>query len=81
MTAAEMFLQVAKDEAETLAQYQHMMDSLVDLTQETKAIMDEIMGDEINHCLVALLSAAKVLGIKISTDELSEDPNKIEVEE
>ena len=78
MNAGHMFLQVAKDEAETLAKYQGLLDN-IELSDEEKAIMDEIMGDEFNHCLVALLSAAKVLGIKISTDELSEDPNQIEV--
>lgn len=81
MKAGEMFLRVAKDEAETLAEYQSMLDSVEDITPEEKAIMDEVMGDEFNHCLVAILSAAKSLGIHISTDDISEDPNKIEVTE
>lgn len=81
MTAGNMFLRVAKDEAETLVQYQDMLDSIEDISEEEKAIMDEVMGDEFNHCLIALLSAAKLLGIKISTDELSENPNDIEVTE
>lgn len=79
MKAAEMFLRIAKDEAETLAEYQNMLDNVDDLRSETKDIMDEIMGDEFNHCIVALLSAAKLLNIKIATDDISENPNDIEV--
>lgn len=79
MKAAEMFLRIAKDEAETLAEYQNMLDNVDDLSSETKDIMDEIMGDEFNHCIVALLSAAKLLNIKIATDDISENPNDIEV--
>lgn len=79
MTAAEMFLRIAKDEAETLVEYQNMLDNVDDLSPATKDIMDEIMGDEFNHCMVALLSAAKLLKIKIATDDISEDPNDIEV--
>lgn len=80
MTTARMFLQVAKDEAQTLYDYQVMLDDIEDLEQGTKEIMDEIMGDEFNHCLIALLSAAKVMNVKIATDDISEDPNDIEVQ-
>lgn len=80
MKAAEMFLRIAKDEAETLAEYQDMLNNVDDLSSEANDIMDEIMGDEFNHCIVALLSAAKLLNIKIATDNISENPNDIEVE-
>lgn len=79
MSAGELFLRIAKDEAETLAIYQKMIDE-TELSDDEKAITDEIMSDEFNHCLVALLTASRVLGIKIATDDISEDPNKLEVE-
>lgn len=82
MKIANVFLSMAKDEAETLQNYQNLIDSLEgDITEEEKAIADEIMSDEFNHCLVCLLSAAKLLDIKIATDDLSEDPNNIEVKD
>lgn len=80
MTTATMFLEIAKDEAETLHKYQSMLDDIEDLEVDAKEVVDEIMSDEFNHCLIALLSAAKMLDIKIATDDLTEDPNKIEVE-
>lgn len=79
MKSGELFLKIAEDEAKTLADYQRMIDE-TELSEEEKGIVDEIMGDEFNHCLVALLSAAKILDIHIATDDISEDPNKIEVE-
>lgn len=79
MTSGELFLRIAKDEAETLANYQKMIDE-TELSEEEKAITDEIMSDEMNHCLIAILTASRVLGIKIATDDISEDPNKLEVE-
>lgn len=80
MTTAKMFLQIAKDEAETLYKYQDMLDDVEDMQDDAKAIVDEIMGDEFNHCLISLLSAAKILDIKIAPDEIQPDPNDIEVE-
>ena len=79
MSAGELFLRIAEDEAMTLANYQKMIDE-TELSDDEKAITDEIMSDEFNHCLVALLNASRVLGIKIATDDISEDPNKLEVE-
>lgn len=79
MKQAEMLLKIAKDEAQTLADYQNMLDSVEDLNNDVKAVVDEIMGDEFNHCLISLLSAAKILDIKIATDEIQPDPNSIEV--
>lgn len=78
MKPAEVFLKIAKDEAQTLYEYQGMLDES-GMSEEEKALVDEIMGDEFNHCLIALLSAAKLLDIKIATDDISEDPNDIEV--
>lgn len=79
MTAAQMFLRVAKDEAHTLYDYQLMLNDIEDFDEGAKAVMDEIMGDEFNHCLIALLSAKNALGIDIATDDISPDPNNIEV--
>lgn len=82
MTVAEMFLKIAQDEAQTLYEYQGMLNTLEDeLDDNAKSIVDEIMGDEFNHCLVALLSAKEILGIKIATDGIEPNPNDIEVEE
>ena len=79
MTSGELFLRIAKDEAETLANYQKMIDE-TSLSEQEKTVADEIMSDEFGHCLAALLFASKILGIEISKDEVSEDPNTIEVE-
>lgn len=80
MTVAQMLLQIAKDEAQTLYDYQTMLNDVEDMDDNAKAIVDEIMGDEFNHCLIALLSASKVLNVKIATDEIEPNPNNIEVE-
>ena len=79
MKSGELFLRIAEDEARTLGDYQKMIDE-TELTDEEKAIADEIMSDEFNHCLVALITASKVLGIKIAPDDISPDPAEIEVE-
>lgn len=79
MTSGELFLRVAKDEAETLGEYQKMMDE-TEMTDEERALLVEIMADEFNHALSALVTAAQSLGLPISTDNVSPDPNEIEVE-
>ncbi|MCM1043489.1 MAG: hypothetical protein NC350_04715 [Corallococcus sp.] len=67
------WLNVAKDEVETLITYLSMYKDLgVPEQDKVKAHLYEIMGDEFNHALIGLLSAAKELGIKIPTDELEE---------
>lgn len=81
MKMAQIFLQIAKDETETLVKYNDMLENAEDMTDSDNAIVEEIMSDEMNHALIALLSAANITGIKIATDDLSEDPNDIEVEE
>lgn len=80
MKPAEVFLKMAKDEAETLATYQRMIDES-EFSDEQKKIVDEIMSDEMNHCLITLLMASAELGIKIGEDHIKPDPNVLEVTE
>lgn len=80
MKPAEVFLKIAKDEAETLVTYQAMIDES-DFSADQKAVVDEIMGDEFNHCLIALLMASAELGIKIGDDHIKPNPNELEVTE
>lgn len=58
---------VAKDECETLRDYAAKLDNVDD-----KDKLREIMGDEVNHALVALTAACKALGLKVPTDELDD---------
>ena len=58
---------VAKDECETLRDYTAKLD-----TVEKKDKLREIMGDEVNHALIALVAACKALGLKVPTDELDD---------
>lgn len=78
MTTGIMFLKMARDEAETLIEYYQMLDDS-DATEEQKQVAMEIISDEFNHCLISLIAAAQVLGIHIATDDISPDPNDIEV--
>lgn len=80
MTKGELLLSIARDEAQTLADYTRRLNETEDLDEETRSTVDEIMGDEFNHCLIALISAASVLDIAIATDDISPDPNDIKVE-
>lgn len=67
------WLQVAKDEIETIITYTNMYGQLRAEDQaQIRPNIDEIIGDEYNHCLIGLLSSAKELGIKIPTDNLDE---------
>ena len=79
MKQAEMLLKIAADEAQTLYDYQKMVYECEDLDEGVKDAVDEIMGDEFNHCMIGLVYAAKLLNIKIAKDDISPDPNKIEV--
>lgn len=72
-----MLLKIAKDEIKTIIQYSEMLEQ--ESGQDVKPTVDEIMGDEFNHALISLLIAAKIMGITIATDEISPDPNNIEV--
>lgn len=58
---------VAKDECETLRDYAAKLDKVDD-----KDKLREIMGDEVNHALIALVTACKALGLKVPTDELED---------
>lgn len=58
---------VAKDERETLRDYTAKLDKVDD-----KDKLREIMGDEVNHALIALVAACKALGLKVPTDELDD---------
>lgn len=67
------WLQVSKDEIETIITYTNMYGELREEDQaQIRPHIDEIIGDEFNHALIGLLSAAKELGIKIPTDSLDE---------
>lgn len=56
---------VAKDECETLRDYAEKLDKV-----DEKDNLREIMGDEVNHALIAIVAACKVLGLKVPTDNL-----------
>lgn len=58
---------VAKDECETLREYAAKLDNV-----DEKDKVREIMGDEVNHALIALTAACKALGLKVPTDELDD---------
>ena len=58
---------VAKDECETLRDYTAKLD-----TVDEKDKLREIMGDEVNHALIALVAACKALRLKVPTDELDD---------
>lgn len=58
---------VAKDECETLRDYAAKLDKV-----DGKDKLREIMGDEVNHALIALVAACKALGLKVPTDELDD---------
>lgn len=56
---------IAKDECETLRDYAAKLDKVDD-----KDKLREIMGDEVNHALIAIVAACKALGLKVPTDNL-----------
>lgn len=56
---------VAKDECETLRDYAEKLDKV-----DEKDNLREIMGDEVNHALIAIVAACKKLGLKVPTDNL-----------
>ena len=58
---------VAKDECETLRDYAAKLDKVDD-----KDKLREIMGDEVNHALIALVTACRLLELKVPTDELDD---------
>lgn len=75
----QVLLQVARDEIQTLIDYTNLFEDS-EGKEDIKGALDEIRGDEFNHALIAMLMAAKLMGIDIATDDISINPNKIEVE-
>ena len=67
---------VAKDECETLRDYADKLDKVDD-----KDKLREIMGDEVNHALIALVTACRLLELKVPTDELDGIDGIFEVDE
>lgn len=67
---------VAKDECETLRDYAAKLDKVDD-----KDKLREIMGDEVNHALIALVTACRLLELKVPTDELDGIDGIFEVDE
>lgn len=67
MEEAKSWLTVATDECETLAKYSELLENV-----ENKDQLKEIMGDEFNHALIALFTAAKLLDITVPSDGLDE---------
>lgn len=66
-----LWLQVAKDEVETIITYTNMYGMLEPHNKTAvRDNLDEIIGDELNHTLIGLLSVAVELGIKIPQDNL-----------
>lgn len=65
MEQAIEWFDVAKDECETLRDYAAKLDKVDD-----KDKLREIMGDEVNHALIALVTACRLLELKVPTDNL-----------
>lgn len=79
-----IFLNIAKAELETLIQYDGYLESEStdgSVTRKDNEIVAEIMSDEFNHALLAMLTAAALMGIKIASDGLSDVPEVEEVKE
>lgn len=76
-----IFLNIAKDEIQTLINYDKMLESEEtdgSATRKDNELIAEIMSDEFNHALISLLTAASLMGIEIAPDGVSDIP---EVEE
>ena len=67
---------IAKDECETLRDYAAKLDKVDD-----KDKLREIMGDEVNHALIALVTACRLLELKVPTDNLEGIEEIFEVDE
>ena len=76
------FLIVAREEIETLIKYSDYFNEMPsDTSEDTLNILREVMSDELNHALIALLTASHYMDIPIATDDLEPNPNDIEVNE
>lgn len=70
------WLRVATDECDTLVKYAEFLNSA-----EDKDRLKEIMGDEFNHALIALFTAAQLLNITVPTDGIEEAMSSVKFEE
>lgn len=59
------WLAVCGDEVTTLSTYTQILENLDEPDK-----LKEIMGDEVNHALIALLTASTLLGLKVPEDGL-----------
>lgn len=78
-----IFLNIAKSEIETLIEYDKMLESEEtdgSVTRKDNELVAEIMSDEFNHALIALLTAASLMGIQIASDGVSTIPKVEEPE-
>lgn len=67
MEQAIEWLEVASDECDTLRYYTAKLDKV---NGEDKGKLREIIGDEVNHALIALVTACRLLELKVPTDNL-----------
>lgn len=74
----QVLLQIARDELNTIIDYTNLYEESED-KEGIEAPLNEIRGDEFNHALIAMLLAAKIMGISIATDDITPDPNSVEV--
>lgn len=70
MNSTLKWLAVARDEIETLEKYFGFL--LEEGTIKKEARLHEIIGDEFNHAMIALFTAASESGIRIPTDGVNE---------
>lgn len=80
MTKGETLIRIARDEAQTIADYLALIKDTSDIDSETRNIIDEFISDEFNHCIIATIAASQALGIEIAKDDISPNPNDIKVE-
>lgn len=72
----EKWAYIARSECQTISDYLPFLKidpdtQLLAINENDKLL--EIMGDEMNHCLVALFSLATILGISIPMDSFPSD--------
>ena len=67
MEQAIEWLEVASDECDTLRYYTAKLDKV---DEADKGKLREIIGDEVNHALIALVTACRLLELKVPTDNL-----------
>ena len=78
MEQAIEWFDVAKDECETLRDYAEKLDKV---DEGDKGKLREIIGDEVNHALIALVTACRLLELKVPTDNLEGIEEIFEVDE